>query len=331
MIMILHRILPLLLSLVPLLALCVPLKGAEEVINGIAAVVNGDVITFSQVRELVAAREKSASEIYQGAELQRKIQEMRKEAVKDLIDRALVLQEFKKKEFNIPSYIIDDSVQRIIRQEFGGDRTAFVRTLQAQGYTMARFRDVEKDKMIVQAMRQAKTAENIIVSPVKIREFYNRNSAAYTTPEQVKLRMIVLREGATTGDAPADPSLSKKTMAAEIREKLAGGAEFDRLAQMYSEDSTNETGGDWGWVERKTLNEDLSKIAFSLKPGEVSQVIPLDNAYYILMVEAKKPAVTKPLSEVQPQIVQTLIQEEKIKAQERWLKTLREKAYIKIL
>jgi len=329
--MIPHRISSLLLSLVPLLALCAPLKGAEEVINGIAAVVNGDVITFSQVRELVAAREKSASEIYQGAELQKKIQEMRKEAVKDLIDRALVLQEFKKKEFNIPAYIIDDSVQRIIRQEFGGDRTAFVRTLQAQGYTMARFREVEKDKMIVQAMRQAKTAENIIVSPVKIREFYNRNSAAYTTPEQVKLRMIVLREGATTGDAPADPSLSKKEMAAEIREKLAGGAEFDRLAQMYSEDSTNETGGDWGWVERKTLNEDLSKIAFSLKPGEVSQVIPLDNAYYILMVEAKKPAVTKSLSEVQPEIVQALIQEEKIKAQERWLKTLREKAYIKIL
>jgi len=329
--MIPYRISSLLLGLVPLLALAVPLKGAEEVINGIAAVVNGDVITFSQVRELVAAREKSASEIYQGAELQKKVQEMRKEAVKDLIDRALVLQEFKKKEFNIPAYIIDDSVQRIIRQEFGGDRTAFVRTLQAQGYTMARFRDVEKDKMIVQAMRQAKTSENIIVSPVKIREFYNRNSAAYTTPEQVKLRMIVLREGATAGDAPADPSLSKKEMATEIREKLAGGAEFDRLAQMYSEDSTNETGGDWGWVERKTLNEDLSKVAFSLKPGEVSQVIPLDNAYYILMVEAKKPAITKPLSEVQPEIVQALVQEEKLKAQERWLKTLREKAYIKIL
>lgn len=331
MIMIPYRISSLLLSLVPLLALAVPLKGAEEVINGIAAVVNGDVITFSQVRELVAAREKSASEIYQGAELQKKIQEMRKEAVKDLVDRALILQEFKKKEFNIPSYIIDDSIQRIIRMEFGGDRTAFVRTLQAQGYTMARFRDVQKDKMIVQAMRQAKTSENVIVSPVKIRAYYNKNSAAYTTPEQVKLRMIVLREGATAGDAPADPSLSKKEMATEIREKLAGGAEFDRLAQMYSEDSTNETGGDWGWVERKTLNEDLSKIAFSLKPGEVSQVIPLDNAYYILMVEAKKPAITKPLSEVQPEIVQALVQEEKLKAQERWIQTLREKAYIKIL
>jgi peptidyl-prolyl cis-trans isomerase SurA len=320
--------------LLPVLLLCaLPcLQATEEVINGIAAVVNGDVVTFSQVRELVAAREKSASEIYQGEELQKKIQEMRRQAIQDLIDRSLILQEFKKKEFNIPSYIVDDSIQRIIRQEFGGDRTAFIKTLQAQGYTMARFRETEREKIVVQAMRQSKTSENIIVSPVKIRECYEKHSAGYTTPEQVKLRMIVLKEGGASPDAASSgPSVGKKEMAAEIREKLAGGAEFDRLAQMYSEDSTNESGGDWGWVERKTLNEALAKVAFSLKPNEISQVIPLDNAYYVLMVEAKKPAVTKPLSDVRDEIVQALVQEEKLKGQERWLKDLRQKAYIKIL
>lgn len=327
MIMITKRI----LLLLTLLAATAPLKAVEEVLNGIAAVVNGEIITFSQVRELVGARERSAAEIYQGEELQRRIKEMRQGAVQDLVDRALILQEFRKKEFNIPSYIIDDSINRIIRQEFGGDRTAFVKTLQAQGYTMARFREVEKDKITVQAMRQAKTSDNIIVSPVKIREYYNKNSAAYTSPEQVKLRMIVLKEGSSNGDAPSDSSAGKKQMAAELREKLAGGAEFDRLAQMYSEDSTSDMGGDWGWIERKTLNEDLAKVAFSLKPGEISTVTQLDNGYYILMVEARKPAFTKPLSEVQPEIVQALIQEEKLKGQERWLKGLREKAYIKIL
>ena len=315
-------------------ALCVaqvPLKAAEEVLNGIAAVVNGEVVTFSQVREIVGAQERSAAEVYQGEELQRRIKDLRQQAIKDLIDRALILQEFKKKEFNIPDYIIDDSVNQIIRKEFGGDRMAFVKTLQAQGYTMARFRQTEREKIIVQAMRQAKTSDNIIVSPVKIRDYYNKHAASYTTPAQVKLRMIVLKEGAATGDAPADPSVSKSQMAAEIREKLAGGAEFDRLAQMYSEDSTSDSGGDWGWIERKTLNEDLAKIAFSLKPGEISTVTQLDNGYYILMVEAVKPATTKSLSEVQPEIVAALTQEERLKGQERWLKGLREKAYIKIL
>jgi peptidyl-prolyl cis-trans isomerase SurA len=314
-----------------LIASLLPLRAAEQVVNGIAAVVNGEVVTYSQVRELVSAQERSASEIYQGEELQKKVADMRKKAVQELIDRALILQEFKKKEFNIPSYVIDDSIQRIIRTDFGGDRAAFVKTLQAQGYTMARFREVQKDKITIQAMRQSKTSDNVLVSPVKIREYYGKHAGSYTTPEQVKLRMIVLKDGGSGGDTPADASVSKKQMAAEIREKLAGGAEFDRLAQMYSEDSTNEAGGDWGWVERKTLNEELAKVAFSLKPGEISPIIPLDNAYYILMVEAKKPAVTKPLSEVQSQIVDALNQEEKLKGQDRWLQELRQKAYIRIL
>ena len=302
----------------------------EQVINGIAAVVNGDVITFSQVQELIVAQEKSAAQIYHGEELQQKIKVMRQQAIKDLIDRQLILQEFHKKEFTIPEYIIDDGVQRIIRQDFGGDRTAFVRTLQAQGFTMARFRQVQKDKIIVQAMRQAKTSDNVIVSPVKIREYYDKNSAAYTTPEQVKLRMIVLQQGASTGDASSDANVNKKQMADEIRDKLAAGGEFDRLAQMYSDDSTKEAVGDWGWIERKTLNEDLAKVAFSLKKGEISPVIPLDNSYYILMAEDKKPAITKPLSEVQPEIVNNLVQQEKLKAQEHWLDGLRKQAYIKV-
>jgi len=330
------RFVPFFFSAVALVTLSAvaPLPAAEEVINGIAAIVNGDVVTFSQVRELVAAQQKSASEIYQGEELQNKIKEMRQHAVNDLIDRDLILQEFKKREFNIPAYIVDDSIQRIIRQEFGGDRAAFVKTLQAQGYTMARFRDNEKDKITVQAMRQSKTSDNIIVSPVKIQAYYDQHRDAYSTPAQIKLRMIVLKEGSSSegsSDASSPTSVSKKQMAEEIREKLSGGAEFDRLAQMYSEDSTNESGGDWGWVERTTLNEDLAKVAFSLKPSEISPIIPVDNAYYILMVEAVKPAVTKPLSEVQQEIVQKLVQEEKLKGQERWLKELREKAYIKIL
>ena len=304
-------------------------QSQEQVINGIAAVVNGDVVTFSQVRELVVAQEKSAAEIYHGDDLQQKIKMMRQQAVKDLIDRTLILQEFKKKEFTIPEYIIDDSVQKIIREDFGGDRTAFVRTLQAQGFTMARFRQVQKDKIIVQAMRQAKTSDNIIVSPVKIREYYEKNSAAYTTPEQVKLRMIVLQQGSGSGDASSDASMNKKQMADEIREKLAGGAEFDRLAQMYSDDSTKESGGDWGWIERKTLNDELAKVAFSLKKGQISPVIALDNSYYILMVEDKKAATTKPLSQMQTEIVNSLVQQEKLKAQEHWLQGLRDKAYIK--
>ena len=303
-----------------------------EIIDGVAAIVNNDVITISQVRELVGARERALREGYQGPDLADRIKEMRLAALKDLVDRQLIIQEFQKmqeKGANIPDYVIDDRLQGIIRQEFGGDRAAFIRTLQAQGYTLTRFKEIEKEKIIVQAMRQAKLNDNFVVSPNQVQGFYDKNKADFTIPDQVKLRMIILREG-NEGDS-AD-SGNKAQTANEIRQKLIEGADFNRMAQMYSEDeSTRDMGGDWGWVERNTLNEELTKAAFSLKAGGISPVIQLGDSYYILNVEARKNASVKPMSEVREAIEQNLMQQERMKAQQRWLDTLRKKAYIKIL
>ena len=301
-----------------------------EVVDGVAAIVNNDVITISQVRELVGARERAMREGYNGPDLADKIKEMRLGALKDLVDRQLIIQEFRsmqEKGANIPDYVVDDRVQTIIREEFGGDRAAFIRTLQAQGYTLTRFKEIEKEKIIVQAMRQAKITDNFVVSPKQIQDFYDKNKSAYSIPEQVKLRMIVLREG-------SDDLIgaNKRQTAEEIREKIVGGAEFERMAQMYSEDeATSDLGGDWGWVEQNTLNEQLTKTAFSLKAGETSKVLQIGDSYYILFVEARKNASVKPMAEVREEIERNLIQQERMKAQQRWIDTLRRKAYIKIM
>ena len=318
---------------VSLLMVRLPLAAQQaEVIDGVAAIVNKDVITISQVRELIGARERSLRDVYSGPDLANKVKEMRLAALKDLIDRQLVIQEFKKmqeKGANIPDYVVDDRVQQIIREEFGGDRSAFVRTLQAQGYTVTRFKEIEKEKIVVQAMRQSKVNDDFVISPTQIQNFYNKNKGSYAIPEQIKLRMIILREG-VAGDVPGTEN--KAQTAEEIRQKLVGGAEFDRMAEMYSEDeSTRDSGGDWGWIERDTLNEDLSKVAFTLRPGEVGPVVKIGESYYIMLVEAKKNASVKPMGEVRDEIERNLIQQERMKVQQRWLDTLRAKAYIKIL
>jgi peptidyl-prolyl cis-trans isomerase SurA len=99
---------------------------------------------------------------------------------------------------------------------------------------------------------------------------------------------------------------------------------------MYSEDSTQESGGDWGWVDRRALNESLTKIAFSLKPGDVSEVVELAGSYYLLYVEAKKNATSKAMAEVHDDIENKLLAEQRQKAEEKWLDSLRHKAYISI-
>ena len=302
------------------LSLTLSALAEEQVLDGIAAVVNGEVITFSQVRELVVSREMALRQSLRGQALEDKIKETRLAAINDLIDRQLVLQDFQKNKFNIPDYAVDDHINTIIREQFQNDRLAFIRTLQAQGYTLQRFRKVETDKMIVQAMRQRAVKTDPILSPAKVEQYYAAHRAEYSSPEQVKLRMIVLRK-----DSP-----DAQNVAEEIRSKVKSSDAFAKMAQMYSEDASKETGGDWGWIERTTLNENLSTPAFALKPGQVSKALEVGSNYYLLYVDARKQADTKPLAAVRDDAEKKVLQAERQDAQEKWIKGLREKAYVRI-
>jgi peptidyl-prolyl cis-trans isomerase SurA len=311
--------------MLPLSPLCHATHAADmEVIDGIAAVVNGDIITYSQVRGLVAPREKLLRSQFTGEELVKQIREARQAALKDLIDRQLIIQAFKKESYQIPDHFIDQRVHEIIQENFGGDRNTFIKTLEAQNYTLGEFKKMETERMIVQAMRSKNVKHDMIASPAKIEEYYKSHRDEFTAKEQIKLRLIMIPAHSSDGNTAA-----QRSMAEEILGKLASGADFDRMAQIYSEDSSRDLGGDWGWIERKTLAGPLEKVAFNLPVGRISNIIEFNGNFYLLKVEDKKGGVTQPLAAVRDQIEKKLIQQEAQNLQEKWLASLRSKAYIR--
>jgi len=299
-------------------------QGEPEVVDGVAAIVNGEVITYSQVRQVVGPREKLLRAQFHGDELVQKVKEARQAALQDLIDRQLILQAFKKENYQIPDHFVEERMHDIIRTDFGGDRNTFIKTLEAQNFTEGEFKKMELEKMIVQAMRSKNVKLQTVSSPAKVEEYYKAHREEFTSREQVKLRLIMIPSRASDGEAAA-----QKAMADEIFGKLVNGAEFERMAQLYSEDSTRERGGDWGWVERKTLAAPLEKAAFNLNTGKISNVLEFGGNYYILKVEDKKGGETKALADARPDIEKKLIQLEAQSLQERWLASLRSKAFIK--
>ena len=295
-----------------------------EVVDGVAAVVNGEVVTYSQVRQVVGPRERLLRSQFQGEELVQKVKEARQAALSDLIDRQLIIQAFRKENFQIPDHYVEERVNEIIRTDFGGDRNTFIKTLEAQNYTEGEFKKMEMEKIIVQAMRSKNVRLNTIASPVKVEEYYKQHRDEFTSKEQIKLRLIMVPGHSSDGNAAA-----QKAMADEIFGKLVNGADFDRMAQLYSEDSTREKGGDWGWVDRKTLAAPLEKAAFSLGTGKVSKVIDFSGNYYILKVEDRHGGETKSLADARPDIEKRLMQIEAQNLQQKWITSLRSKAYIK--
>jgi parvulin-like peptidyl-prolyl isomerase len=219
---------------------------------------------------------------------------------------------------------VDEHINDIIREDFGGDRNTFIKTLQAQNYSLSEFKKNEMEKIIVSAMRSKNVKKMTTISPTKVMEYYKQHKAEFTSKEQVKVRLIMIPTHAAEGNQAA-----QKAIAEEILGKLADGAPFDRMAQMYSEDASRDNGGDWGWIERKTLAPELEKVAFNLPPGRVSHVIELGTNFYILKVEEKRGGEAPSFAKLRPEIEKKLIQEEELRQQELWLAGLREKAYIR--
>ena len=297
---------------------------AQEVLDGLAAVVNSSPITFSQVRELVSAREKAASEQFQGAELNDKIKQIRTDAIGELIDRQLILQYFKEKGFQLPPYLIEDRIATVIREEHNGDRAAFARKLASFGYTIERFRKDEMEKIIVQSMRQQAVKSSPVIALDKIKAFYKEHLKEFTTEEQIHLRMIILRS------ADKGSPEQRKRFLEEIKTRVNEGAKFADMAKLYSEDNTAESGGDWGWVAPGTLNDSLAKIAADLKAGQASKPIIMGTSAYLLFCEGKKPKSILGFEDSRDTIEKVMLSQERQKAQEEWIGKLRKKAYIKI-
>lgn len=311
------------------------LLAQSQVIDGVAAIVNDKVITFSEVKQLVDPTEAQLRTIYSGLELVDKVKEARLSALQSLIERELIIQYFNKQGFFIPDNIVEDRIQDIIKTKYEGDRNALTRTLQANGTSMATFKQEVKNQMIVQAMRAKNISQVVIVSPFQIEQYYQKNIREFVQPKQIHLRLIFLRRGLFREkrknekgeEEEVDPQL---VLIKELKRKIETGEDFGKLARDYSEGTQRENNGDWGWVSATTLREDLSKTAFSLKPGQISDIVTTEDGYYLLMVEDIQRETVKPLKDVREDIEKKLLQDERARLQKEWIDGLRSRAFIKM-
>jgi parvulin-like peptidyl-prolyl isomerase len=291
--------------------------------NSILAVVHDSVVTLQEVEgsTLDVARELRRQHQNQPDVYQRRLAEARSESLERLLERQLILHEFATAGYILPESVIDEFVHERLQSVAGGDRVTLTKTLQAQGLTYEKWRQRLRDDFIVSQMRLKNIQSEIIISPYKIETYYVAHQDEYKVAEQVKLRMIVLNI------APgADVEQSRK-LAEEIVAKIREGAAFTEMAAVYSQG--RNPGGDWGWIERKVLRQELADVAFSLKPGDMSGVLETPEAFYVMLVEDKRSAHVRPLGEVRDEIERAMLTAERERLQKQWIDRLRKKTFIR--
>ncbi|RJP21665.1 MAG: hypothetical protein C4520_09510 [Candidatus Abyssobacteria bacterium SURF_5] len=152
-------------------------------------------------------------------------------------------------------------------------------------------RQNEKVKVKYVAYRAADSRKDIELPEEELLAFYEEHKSEYAEPAQVKLDYVEIRKEPNALDF-ADVEAYAKT---KLELARTGETDFAQLAETYSDDlATKAIGGDLGFFERgNPQTRAIEEAAFSLKPGELSDLIRSDDGFHIVKVEEVKDSDAK--------------------------------------
>ena len=292
--------------------------------NGIAAIAEGQIITVEELRrELEPIIPRLRVEARNAQEFSKRIDELGKEVLQNMIDRIIIVKAAEEKGLLLPESYIDQEYDEVIDRDFGGDRGRFLEYLRARGETARDFRRNIYKRVVVNAMRAETRRSQSEISPERIEEFYVKNKLRFYQEEALHLRQVILTPMASEGLVPLRQTAKK------VINELDNGANFGDIARKYSQDEMSRKGGDWGWIERKDIRKELSDIAFGLERNQYSQAIEMEGTIFILYAEDKREEMIQPVAQVRDIIENVLVGEIARETQEKWLNDLRNDAYVR--
>ncbi len=312
----------------------VPLPSGPIEVNGIAAKVNGRVITKNEVAFLLAPdyARLVAEFPRRGPEFERQFKEVRDRVIQELIDREIILDEFKQMGASIRPHLIDEEIRSQIQRLYNGDEAKFREELKKSRLTMDRYREMTREKMIVSAMRAQQFADAPPPLPGEIQKEYQEVKPMIrdTSQDVISFKKIFIPR--MDLDNPLSTPETQLSLAEELAGKIRGGADFEELAKEHSADAYAAEGGLQEDVPRTDLAPEFAAIVFDAEVGEL--VGPLEDPVgFTLVIPTKK--VLGPSPPLSDSKVRAMI-EERVKKKktsvpyERWIESRRKRAMIEL-
>lgn len=187
------------------------------------------------------------------------------------------------------------------------------RRLQALHRTPAEYQAALRDDALLDRL----ALRSLKLTPADLQQYYQLHLAEFSHGEQVRGRLILFT--------------SRDNAAAVAAALKSPEADFAGLAKAFSEDpATRDKGGDTGFFERKDYAAEISNVAFSLKPGEVSPLFPVPDGFALFKLEARRPAGAQAFADVAGALRSRLELERLGEARQAWLRQARAHARLVI-
>ena len=299
-----------------------PPKPVAAQLPDVVARVNGEPVKKADFERMLKTLEARAGQPIPADQRDRVL----RDALDQLITYTLLSQESQKRGVKIETAEIDAKMGQL--QSQFPTQEAFEKALKDRGMTAESLRKDATVDLSVTKLMDAEVATLPAPSDAEAREFYDKNQDKFKEEEQVRASHILVRV-----DEKADAAAKQKARAEidGVLKKVKGGADFAKLAQEHSQDGSAAQGGDLNYFGKGRMVPAFDKVAFELKPGQVSDVVQTQFGYHIIKVVDRKAGRTVPFDEAQVKIKDYLAGQKKQQHADTFIESLKKKSKIEVL
>jgi parvulin-like peptidyl-prolyl isomerase len=292
---------------------CAPSVQAFD--DAILAIVNDEAITVKDLQDyLKSVYSQLRIEGKSPEEIKEVMAQYEQKGIDQLIDDRIILSAADKLGVMIKPKAIDDRLEEIKKRY--SSYQDFLNSIVKEGMTVSEIRKKIENQFKGQVMVEKEVRGKINVNPQEVTEYFNAHSEDFTRKPKVYVDSIFVKSlyGRDEARAKIDKALGE----------IKGGADFPSVSAHYSELPSV------GEINENDLRPELRAKIISLAIGEVSEVVVVENGFYIFKLEGRMPEATATLKEVKDVIYQQLFEEKFKKRFKEWVDGLRKTSYVEI-
>lgn len=253
-----------------------------------------------------------------------KIEEIRQEALSELIDQAYQVNWAREQKISVTEVELAAAMQPLMgryataeamREDLGAQVYEQIRALMFRG-------------LLAEKARLAAVDAKITVSEDKVRAHYEANQERFFRPRQFRASHILIRVDPSSA---AEEREERRQHAAELLAQARAGENFYNLAYYNSDDRTRYVGGDLGYFHEGQVVPEFEEALLALEPGQVSDLVRTRFGFHIIqLVEINEPRQMH-LDEMRERIRAQLEKEQGEELTQAWMDGLRKRYPLELL
>ncbi|WP_040335728.1 peptidylprolyl isomerase [Candidatus Magnetobacterium casense] len=303
-------------------------EAGAVVLDRVVAVIDKEVITWGELYRAMEFDMRDELKNLSGPEKAAFMGKHEREFLDTLIDIKVQLMYAEGHNIGVSKSEVDAAIEDI-RRKYSLSERDFFEVLKKEGFSVEEYKQRLSEQILLSKLGNSVVSAKVIVSEDEITQRL-KNKKPDTVSSQYRIRLILISKMSETGkDKPAGEGLALKKMAEDVYGKLLGGEDFGKLAAQYSDGPNASNGGDLGFISKEEMDKDFLANVQQLKQGQFSKIFVTDKGMNIVQLVEKKEIDNE--GQARDEVRRDLFAEKSKRAFRDWIKSLKEKRFIKVM